>query len=160
MNKIKRTYIPLYPPWFYELEPKQCPYCKSTDIVWSEYRHYIACNSCKKDIKPTFDGFLDGGPVPVNAAAMFGVRFDILNLETNKIEYCDLLPLPYTKEWQKIKHSLTNSIKSKLIDSRFKLIDKIYNTANTHNLIDKENIAYMERKKYIKGLFDGKKRNS
>lgn len=159
MDKEKRTTIPLYPPWFYEIEPLTCPHCGSKNLTWSEYKHYIACNDCQKDIKPTFDGFLDGGPTPVVAAAMFGIRFDILNLETNKVEYCDLLPLPHTREWKEIKNSLNGAINSVIIGLRFKLIDDIYKKAFKNNLIEKNDKVHQDRKEFIKELFNGKRRN-
>lgn len=160
MNKEKRTSIPLYPPWFYEIEPHECPYCGSKNLTWSEYKHYIACNNCQKDIKPTFDGFLDGGPTPVTTAAMFGVRFDTLNLITNKVEYCHLLPLPYTREWDEIKNSLSGTITSKVIGARFTLIDKLYKIAFEKDLIERNDKVHIERKNYIRGLFNGEKRKS
>ena len=143
MNKEKRTSIPLYPPWFYEIEPYECPYCGSKDLTWSEYKHYIACNNCQKDIEPTFDGFLDGGPTPVMTAAFFGVRFDKLNLETNKIEYCDLLPLPNTREWKEIENTLIN---------------RIYKIGLEKDLIEKNDKVHTNRKEYIRSLFNGKGR--
>ena len=158
MDKEKRTSIPLYPPWFYEIKPYKCPYCGSGKLTWSEFKHYIACENCQKDIKPTFDGFLDGGPTPVVAAAMFGIRFDILNLKTNKIEYCDLLPLPNTREWNEIKNSLNGTITSDIIDKRFTLIDKIYKIGLEKNLIEKNDKVHTDRKEYIRGLFNGKGR--
>lgn len=158
MDKEKRTSIPLYPPWFYEIEPYVCPYCGSKDLTWSEYKHYIACNNCQKDIKPTFDGFLDGGPTPVMTAAFFGVRFDKLNLETNKIEYCDLLPLPNTREWNEIKNSLKGAITSKVMGVRFTLIDKIYKIGLEKDLIEKNDKVHTDRKEYIRSIFNGKGR--
>ena len=156
VEKIKRDTMPLYPPWFYEIMPGECPYCGSKDLTWSEYKHYIACNNCKKDIKPTCDGILDGGPIPEYASSLFGIRFDILDLKTNKIKYYG--SLPQSRQWKDTKKFSNSAFASSIIEKRFTLIDEIYKIALEKNLIDFDDEIHRERKRYIKRLFNGQER--
>ena len=82
----KRTWIYTQRPAVYEIAG--CP-CGNQDPDWSEFEKHLWCAICKKDFIPTSIGIFDG-PVPINACAAMGIRFDRFNLETQQIEPFDL----------------------------------------------------------------------
>jgi hypothetical protein len=92
----KRTWHYVQNPKDYEIE---CNLCHGTNIQWSEYEHNIWCYDCKKDVKGTEGVF--GGPVPIEAAALLGMRFDCYDMIKKKIipfKLDDVLSLPRLKE--------------------------------------------------------------
>ncbi len=79
----KRKWIYVQKPVKYEIA---CDKCDGVNIEWSEYEGMIWCYDCEIDTRGTKGVF--GGPIPINAAAMFGMSFDRINLETKKLEKC------------------------------------------------------------------------
>ena len=83
---VKRTWCYLQPPKQYDMAP--CA-CGNHDTQWSEYEHHLWCEKCQIDFIPEHAGIFEG-PIPVGCAAMFGISFDRLNLETNTVERFDV----------------------------------------------------------------------
>lgn len=81
----KRTWCYVQPPAAFEVAPCDCGNCETQ---WSEFEGQIWCAPCSKDFAPAHNGILDG-PIPAQAAAMFGISFDRVNLETKVIERFD-----------------------------------------------------------------------
>ena len=81
----KRKWIYVQKPVKYEIK---CDKCEGINIEWSEYEGMIWCYDCEIDTKGT--GGIFDGPIPIQAAAMFGISFDRINLETNKLEKCEM----------------------------------------------------------------------
>lgn len=80
MKKKKRTWCYSQYPAVYEV---LCDKCGGTNTSWSEYEHHIWCFDCKKDVKGTEGIF--GGPVPIEACHLMGIRFDRIDLKTFKL---------------------------------------------------------------------------
>ena len=82
--------------WHYVQNPKdyeiQCNLCNGTNIEWSEYEHRIWCYDCKKDVKGTEGVF--GGPIPIEAAALLGMRFDRWDMVKKKVIPLKIEPFP------------------------------------------------------------------
>lgn len=79
MEKRKWCYV--QSPMVYGIE---CDLCNGSHIAWSEFEHMIWCFKCERDTKGTAGIF--GGPIPIGAAQMMGIRFDRVNLKTGEIE--------------------------------------------------------------------------
>ncbi len=86
----KRKWCYVQQPGAYEIAP--CA-CGNGDTQWSEYRGRLWCDRCAVDFIPAHNGVFDG-PIPVATAAMLGMCFDRINLETNEIEPFELEPTP------------------------------------------------------------------
>lgn len=84
-GKSKRTWSYLQPPAAYGLPPCECG---NTEVQWSEYVGHLWCEKCQKDFVPAHGGIFDG-PIPARLAALMGVKFDRVILETGKIERFD-----------------------------------------------------------------------
>ncbi len=84
-GKPKRTWSYLQPPAAYGLPPCECG---NTEVQWSEYVGHLWCEKCQKDFVPAHGGIFDG-PIPAQAAATMGVRFDRVLIATGQIERFD-----------------------------------------------------------------------
>ena len=82
----KRTHCYIQPPKAYGMAPCECG---KEDTAWSEFKDHLWCEVCKKDFIPAHAGVFDG-PIPVQAAAMMGIRFDRVDLATSRIERFDI----------------------------------------------------------------------
>jgi hypothetical protein len=94
----KRKWHYLQPPAAFEVAPCSCG---NHETQWSEFAKHIWCAKCEKDFIPVHAGIFDG-PIGVKVAAMMGVRFDRLNIETNRVERFDLDTLKYVVEGQPV----------------------------------------------------------
>lgn len=63
--------------------------CGNSLTQWSEFENHLWCEACNKDFIPEHNGILDG-PLPFKTAALMGVSFDRLVIETGKIERFDV----------------------------------------------------------------------
>ena len=81
MTKKRRSVL-IQPPSAYAISPCSCG---NADTQWSEFEQHLWCEVCKKDFIPAHNGIFDG-PIPVMAAQMLGISFDLFNLETQTIE--------------------------------------------------------------------------
>lgn len=79
---IKRKTVYLQEPSTYEMAGCKCGNMKTQ---WSEYQKHLWCDKCEIDFKPEHSGVFDG-PIGMGVAAMFGVHFHRLNLETDEVE--------------------------------------------------------------------------
>jgi len=84
-EKTKRTWVYIQKPSDYEISG--CT-CGNNDPQWSEFVGHLWCEPCQKDFIPTRNGVFDG-PIPSEAAAILGMSFDRINLETNQVEHYD-----------------------------------------------------------------------
>lgn len=91
LNKTKRTWCYALPPAAFEISPCQCGNHKTQ---WSEFEEHLWCDKCQIDFIPEYNGVFDG-PIPVKAASLLGVKFDRVNLITNKLEIFNLDTLSY-----------------------------------------------------------------
>jgi hypothetical protein len=78
----KRTHVYVQRPCDYEMAG--CP-CGNNDPDWSEFKKHLWCAKCEKDFLPEHGGVFDG-PIPVATAALLGMSFDTINLETQELE--------------------------------------------------------------------------
>ena len=73
--------------WHYIQKPPEygivCTICKGENIWWSEYRGAIWCYSCGIDDEG--DKGIFGGPVPIQAAGLLGMNFDVYDMENKRI---------------------------------------------------------------------------
>ena len=83
---VKRTWHYIQEPNVFEVAP--CA-CGNAHTQWSEYARHLWCEKCQIDFVPSHAGIFDG-PIPVNVAAMLGVRFDRMNLLTGNVERFDI----------------------------------------------------------------------
>lgn len=90
----RRTWCYAYPPHVYAIG--QCD-CGSEKTTWSEFERHLWCFECNKDFIPKDGGVFDG-PIPIMTAAMMGVRFDRIDLRTNKFERFDIEKSAYVDE--------------------------------------------------------------
>jgi hypothetical protein len=77
----KRRWWYAQPPWVYEVAP--CP-CGNAKTQWSEWRHMLWCERCRKDFVPEHNGIFDG-PIPLRVAGMMGIRFDRIYAKNNRL---------------------------------------------------------------------------
>ena len=82
LQAVRRTWVYVQRPAVYELAPCSCG---NGDCDWSEYRHRLWCQKCRKDFVPEHNGIFDG-PIPVKACALMGIYFDRYILATGKVE--------------------------------------------------------------------------
>jgi hypothetical protein len=80
-RKVKRKWCYTQPPATYEIAP--CA-CGNKNTQWSEWKGYCWCEKCKLDFIPKHSGIFDG-PIPLNASNLMGIRFDRLDIKTNKV---------------------------------------------------------------------------
>ena len=84
--------------WHYAQNPKDycihCDICGGQNIEWSEFEKKIWCYDCKKDTHGD-EGIFDG-PIPLEAASMMGIRFDIYDMKNKKIISF------HSKEWDEV----------------------------------------------------------
>jgi len=85
-EKVLRTRVYLQRPREYGLSG--CPQCGNADPEWSEFQKHCWCPTCQIDFEPTEDGVF-GGPILMQMAALFGMFFDSLVLETGQVERYD-----------------------------------------------------------------------
>lgn len=90
----RRTWCYAQRPSSFEISPCSCG---NHDTQWSEFVGHLWCDKCEKDFIPEHNGVFDG-PIPVQTAALMGVRFDRVNLQTHKLERFDLQRLAYVDE--------------------------------------------------------------
>lgn len=81
----KRIWCYVQPPAAYEIPP--CASC-GAEAQWSEYEGHLWCDHCQKDFIPAHGGVFEG-PIPAQAAALLGVSFDRIILDTQQIERFD-----------------------------------------------------------------------
>lgn len=93
LNLVKRRWCYVQKPSVFELAPCECG---NTDTQWSEFDKHIWCEKCQKDFIPEHGGIFDS-PIAINTAALLGISFDRINLETNKVEKFDMQKLTYEK---------------------------------------------------------------
>lgn len=72
----KRRWCYAQPPHIYEVAPCSCG---NNRCQWSEWRHMLWCEVCRKDFVPEHNGIFDG-PIPMYAANMMGIYFHRLDL--------------------------------------------------------------------------------
>lgn len=82
----KRKWCYVRPPAAFEIA--SCS-CGNKDTQWSEFKKHLWCDKCQKDFIPEHYGVLDG-PILFGAVKMMGMSFDRLNLETQKVERCEI----------------------------------------------------------------------
>lgn len=74
--------------WVYVMRPRDYQIagcvCGNLDPDWSEYRHMLWCQKCKRDFKPAHDGIFDG-PVGVGVSELMGIYFDRIDLKTMQL---------------------------------------------------------------------------
>jgi hypothetical protein len=75
---IKRTRVYIQRPEIYGMSA--CA-CGNRDPEWSEYKRHLWCPICKIDFIPLDAGLFDG-PIGIHACEMFGIYFDMLDMET------------------------------------------------------------------------------
>ena len=80
-TKIKRRWYRCQSPTTYSVSG--CLKCKGINITWSEYKDHCWCYDCKIDYIPEHYGVFDG-PIPINAATILGLCFDIIDIKTGK----------------------------------------------------------------------------
>lgn len=95
----KRVWVYVLPPAVFDVAPCDCG---NAETQWSEYENHLWCSCCEKDFIPAHAGVFDG-PIPVRAAAMLGITFDRVNLETKEIERFDLDARAYLPGQKKTK---------------------------------------------------------
>lgn len=71
--------------------------CGNQDTQWSEFEKHLWCAKCEIDFIPAHAGVFDG-PIPTKLAHMMGMRFDRLNLVTQKVERFDVEKSEYVVE--------------------------------------------------------------
>ena len=82
LQVVRRTWVYVQRPAVYEIAP--CA-CGNSDCDWSEYRHRLWCQKCRKDFVPEHNGIFDG-PIPVEGMALMGIYFDRYIFATGKVE--------------------------------------------------------------------------
>lgn len=99
MNTDIKSVLPLRT-WCYLQNPSvfcisACS-CGNINTVWSEFEQHIWCPECEIDFIPTHAGIFDG-PIPVKAAALMGISFDRIILDTHIVERFDLETSEYIR---------------------------------------------------------------
>lgn len=121
-TKEKRTSCLLYPPKMYCCEPRNCPYCGSKKIWWSEFKHNLACLDCQKDFPITKSVF--DGPIPEYTSLIMGVRFDTYDVKTGEVHWQKDVPRPWEKEYRKIRNNSLETFGG-VVESNFNMVDKV-----------------------------------
>jgi hypothetical protein len=79
---IKRTWCYAQHPSIYDIQCQACGL--NGNITWSEYVGHIWCYVCEKDRK--IENSILNGPIPTSLAHAFGISFDRIILDTQKID--------------------------------------------------------------------------
>ncbi len=90
----KRTWCYLQPPKAFDVAP--CA-CGNHDTQWSEFAGHLWCDACQIDFVPVHNGVFDG-PIPAQTAHALGLRFDRLDLVTQRVQRWDPATGQYTEE--------------------------------------------------------------
>lgn len=90
----KRTWAYVQPPKAFEMAPCDCG---NHETQWSEFVGHLWCPVCKKDFKPAHGGVFDG-PIPTKLAYSLGLRFDRVNLATERIQRYNVAAARYEDE--------------------------------------------------------------
>lgn len=98
----RRTWCYAQPPGAYEISGCSCG---NNHPTWSEFEGHLWCQICEKDFVPEHNGVF-GGPIPVQTAALLGVRFDRINLLTQALERFDVQRLAYLNETGEVVEEL------------------------------------------------------
>ena len=73
--------------WVYCQKPNEygirCDICNGNKVEWSEFIRKIWCYDCRKDTRGTAGIF--GAPIPVEIAALLGMSFDRIEIETGRL---------------------------------------------------------------------------
>ena len=77
---VKREWCYYQKPAVYEIS---CDLCGGDNTTWSEYQGHIWCFDCVRDTRGT--GGVFGGPIPLGACELMGIRFDRIRLSDGKL---------------------------------------------------------------------------
>lgn len=69
--------------------------CGNGSAMWSEFEEHLWCEQCQIDFKPKHNGVFSG-PIPIKTAELLGLRFDRINLITQKVEIFNSDDLTYS----------------------------------------------------------------
>lgn len=87
----KRTWCYAQPPSAYEIAPCNCG---NLNTQWSEFVGHLWCDMCQKDFAPSHPGVF-AGPIPPQLSALMGLKFDRIDLATQKIHIFDPVTCEY-----------------------------------------------------------------
>lgn len=112
--KVKRTHCYIQKPYVYDID---CLLCGGRHIAWSEYEGHIWCYDCKKDIFliRRYSGIF-GGPIPVRASEIFGLRFDRISMSGHVLSFDTPITQEYRNSWV---------IDQKLVDYEIMIEEKL-----------------------------------
>lgn len=79
-RRVRRKWCYAQLPGVYGIDSHFC----GTAVLWSEWKAHCWCPLCKIDFIPERNGVFDG-PIPLGAANLMGIRFDRINLKTQKL---------------------------------------------------------------------------
>ena len=82
----KRTWVYVMPPRVYGMAPCKCG---NQDTQWSEFAKHLWCDKCQTDFIPEHNGIFDG-PISVGVAKVLGVKFDKIDLMSEKLIRFDI----------------------------------------------------------------------
>jgi len=81
--KVLRTHHWIMKPSSYGMA---CPLEHNHKITWSEYESHIWCYHCSRDWYVTINNAgVFSGPIPITLAAILGIRFERVEISTQKV---------------------------------------------------------------------------